>query len=131
VFPGESFDPVTTLRTVQAEKCTALHGVPTMFVAMLGAPEFGQFNLATLRTGIMAGSPCPIETMKRVVSDMHMGEVTIAYGMTETSPVSFQSAVDDPLEHRVATVGRIQPHLEVKLVDTHGETVGIGETGES
>ncbi len=130
VFPGESFDPVTTLRTVQAEKCTALHGVPTMFVAMLGAPEFGQFNLATLRTGIMAGSPCPIETMKRVVSDMHMGEVTIAYGMTETSPVSFQSAVDDPLEHRVATVGRIQPHLEVKLVDTHGETVGIGETGE-
>ena len=130
VFPGESFDPAATLRAVEAEKCTALHGVPTMFVAMLGSPEFGQFDLSTLRTGIMAGSPCPIETMKRVVSDMHMGEVTIAYGMTETSPVSFQSATDDPLEHRVSTVGRIQPHLEVKLVDGNGETVGIGETGE-
>ena len=130
VFPGESFDPVATLRAVATEKCTALHGVPTMFVAMLGAPEFGQFDLSTLRTGIMAGSPCPIETMKRVVSDMHMREVTIAYGMTETSPVSFQSAVDDPLEHRVSTVGRVQPHLEVKLVDANGETVGIGQTGE-
>jgi len=130
VFPGESFDPAATLRTVAAEKCTALHGVPTMFVAMLGAPEFGQFDLSNLRTGIMAGSPCPIKTMKRVVSDMHMREVTIAYGMTETSPVSFQSAVDDPPEHRVSTVGRIQPHLEVKLVDANGETVGIGRTGE-
>ncbi len=130
VFPSESFDPVATLRAVEAEKCTALHGVPTMFVAMLGAPEFGQFDLSRLRTGIMAGSPCPIETMKRVVSDMHMGEVTIAYGMTETSPVSFQSAVDDPLEHRVSTVGRVQPHLEVQLVDANGETVGIGQTGE-
>ena len=130
VFPGESFDPVATLRAVQAEQCTALHGVPTMFVAMLGVPAFGQFDLSRLRTGIMAGSPCPIETMKRVVSDMHMREVTIAYGMTETSPVSFQSAVDDPLDRRVSTVGRIQPHLEVKLVDGDGETVGIGQTGE-
>ncbi|MEO8543265.1 MAG: AMP-binding protein [Burkholderiaceae bacterium] len=130
VFPGESFDPVATLRVVATEKCTALHGVPTMFVAMLGAPEFGQFDLSSLRTGIMAGSPCPIEAMKRVVSDMHMGEVTIAYGMTETSPVSFQSSVDDALEQRVATVGRVQPHLEVKLVDINGETVGIGQTGE-
>ena len=130
VFPGESFDPVATLHSIETEKCTALHGVPTMFVAMLGTPEFGQFDLSTLRTGIMAGSPCPIETMKRVVSDMHMREVTVAYGMTETSPVSFQSAVDDPLEQRVSTVGRVQPGLEVKLVDIHGETVGIGQTGE-
>jgi len=130
VFPGESFDPAATLRAVATEKCTALHGVPTMFVAMLGTPEFGQLDLSSLRTGIMAGAPCPIETMKRVVSDMHMREVTIAYGMTETAPISFQSAVDDPFDARVSTVGRIQPHLEVKLVDTDGRTVGIGQAGE-
>lgn len=130
VFPGESFDPVATLAAVSAERCTALHGVPTMFVAMLGVPGFQDFDLASLRTGIMAGAPCPIETMKQVVTRMHMPEVTIAYGMTETSPVSFQSATDDSLEHRVTTVGRIQPHLEVKIVDESGQEVPVGDTGE-
>lgn len=130
VFPGESFDPVATLAAVSSERCTALHGVPTMFVAMLGVPNFSQFDLSTLRTGVMAGAPCPIETMKHVVSDMHMPEVTIAYGMTETSPISFQSSTDDNLERRVSTVGRVQPHLEVKLVDEAGQTVPVGATGE-
>ena len=113
VFPSEGFEPKATLDAVAEERCTALHGVPTMFIAQLDHPEFGRYDLSTLRTGIMAGSPCPIEVMKRVVSEMHMSEVTIAYGMTETSPVSFQSGTDDPLERRVSTVGRIQPHLEV------------------
>lgn len=130
VFPGESFDPVSTLAAVSSERCTALHGVPTMFVAMLGVPNFSQFDFSTLRTGVMAGAPCPIETMKHVVSDMHMPEVTIAYGMTETSPISFQSSTDDNLERRVSTVGRVQPHLEVKLVDEAGQTVPVGATGE-
>ncbi|MEO6031164.1 MAG: AMP-binding protein [Burkholderiaceae bacterium] len=130
VFPGESFDPVATLDAVERERCTALHGVPTMFVAMLGNARFAEFDLRSLRTGIMAGAPCPVETMKRVVADMHMREVTIAYGMTETSPVSFQSAVDDSLEHRVATVGRVQPHLEVKTVDAEGALVPIGTACE-
>lgn len=130
VFPGEGFDPVATLRAVEAEKCTALYGVPTMFVAMLDHPDFVRFDLSTLRTGIMAGAPCPIEVMKRVVSKMHMGEVTIAYGMTETSPVSFQSAVDDPLERRVSTVGRVHPHVEVKIVGDDGATLAPGERGE-
>ncbi len=130
VFPGESFDPAATLSAVEAEGCTALHGVPTMFIAELDHPDFANFDLSTLRTGIMAGSPCPIETMKRVVSQMHMSEVTIAYGMTETSPVSFQSSADDPMERRVTTVGQIQPHLEVKLIDTDGATVRVGEKGE-
>ena len=130
VFPAESFDPVSTLTTVTRERCTALHGVPTMFVAMLGVPNFSQFDFSTLRTGIMAGSPCPIETMKRVVADMHMPEVTIAYGMTETSPVSFQSDTADSLQRRVSTVGRVQPHLEVKIVDEAGHTVALGVTGE-
>ncbi|HET6598916.1 MAG TPA: AMP-binding protein [Burkholderiaceae bacterium] len=130
VFPGESFDPVATLSAVARERCTALHGVPTMFVAMLGSPRFAEFDLKSLRTGIMAGAPCPVETMKRVIADMHMHEVTIAYGMTETSPVSFQSAVDDSLEHRVATVGRVQPHLEVKTVDAEGAPVPIDTAGE-
>jgi fatty-acyl-CoA synthase len=130
VFPGEGFDPVATLRAVAQEKCTALYGVPTMFVAMLDHPEFGAFDLSMLRTGIMAGAPCPVEVMKRVNAKMHMREVTIAYGMTETSPVSFQSAVDDPLDRRVSTVGRIHPHVEVKIVGDKGETLKPGERGE-
>ncbi|KXU88688.1 AMP-binding protein [Paraburkholderia monticola] len=130
VFPGELFDPSATLAAVSDEKCTALHGVPTMFITELEAPEFAQYDLSTLRTGIMAGAPCPIETMKRVVSQMNMREVTIAYGMTETSPVSFQSSTDDPLDKRVTTVGRVQPHLEVKIVDIDGNVVPVGETGE-
>ncbi|HZZ63369.1 MAG TPA: AMP-binding protein [Roseiarcus sp.] len=130
VSPSEGFDPIATLETVQAEGCTGLHGVPTMFIAMLDHPEFGRFDLRTLRTGIMAGSPCPVEVMRRVVERMHMREVTIAYGMTETSPVSFQSAHDDPLERRVSTVGRIQPHIEVKIVDRDGRIVPPGVPGE-
>ncbi|MGA7197076.1 AMP-binding protein, partial [Roseiarcus sp.] len=130
VSPSEAFDPVATLEAVEAERCTGLHGVPTMFIAMLDHPEFGRFDLRALRTGIMAGSPCPVEVMRRVVERMHMREVTIAYGMTETSPVSFQSAHDDPLERRVSTVGRIQPHLEVKIVDNEGRIVPPGQPGE-
>ena len=130
VSPAEGFDPVATLEAVQAEGCTGLHGVPTMFIAMLDHPEFGRFDLRTLRTGIMAGSPCPVEVMRRVVERMHMREVTIAYGMTETSPVSFQSSHDDPIERRVSTVGRIQPHIEVKIVDRDGRIVPPGVPGE-
>ncbi|MBR0719482.1 AMP-binding protein [Bradyrhizobium liaoningense] len=130
VYPGEGFDPLVTLKTIQQEKCTALYGVPTMFIAELDHPEFSSFDLKSLRTGIMAGAPCPIEVMKRVNTEMHMREVTIAYGMTETSPVSFQSAVDDPLERRVSTVGRIHPHVEVKIVDLDGKIVKRGERGE-
>jgi fatty-acyl-CoA synthase len=130
VFPGEGFEPRATLAAVEAERCTALHGVPTMFIAELDHPDFALFDLKTLRTGIMAGAPCPIEVMKRVQRDMHMTEVTIAYGMTETSPVSFQSATDDPVEKRVSTVGRILPHLEVKIVDPDGHVVPVGEKGE-
>jgi fatty-acyl-CoA synthase len=130
VFPGEAFDPGATLKAVAEEKCTALHGVPTMFIAELDHPDFAIFDLSRLRTGIMAGSPCPIETMKRVVSQMHLAEITIAYGMTETSPVSFQSSTTDPLDKRTTTVGRIQPHLEVKVVDPLGNIVPVGETGE-
>ncbi len=130
VSPSEGFDPLATLEAVQAERCTGLHGVPTMFIAMLDHPEFARFDLTGLRTGIMAGSPCPVEVMRRVVDQMHMSEVTIAYGMTETSPVSFQSAYDDPLDRRVSTVGRIQPHIEVKIVDSEGRIVPPGVTGE-
>ncbi|MDA9528855.1 AMP-binding protein [Bradyrhizobium sp. CCBAU 25338] len=130
VYPGEGFDPLATLRAVEQEKCTALYGVPTMFIAELDHPEFKTFNLKSLRTGIMAGAPCPIEVMKRVNTEMNMREVTIAYGMTETSPVSFQSATDDPLERRVSTVGRIHPHVEVKVVDLEGKIVKRGERGE-
>ena len=130
VFPGEGFDPLTTLETVAEERCTALHGVPTMFIAELDHPDFGRFDLSTLRTGIMAGSPCPIEVMKRCIAKMNLSEITIAYGMTETSPVSFQSSTDDPLERRVSTVGRIQPHLEVKVVDSNGRIVPAGTPGE-
>jgi fatty-acyl-CoA synthase len=130
VYPGEGFDPGATLAAVHEERCTALHGVPTMFIAELGHPDFARFDLSCLRTGIMAGSPCPIEVMKQVNQQMHMTEVTIAYGMTETSPVSFQSSTDDPLDKRVSTVGRIQPHLEVKVVDGNGHPVPPGEKGE-
>jgi fatty-acyl-CoA synthase len=130
VFPSDGFDPLATLETVAAERCTALYGVPTMFIAELNHPEFARFDLGSLRTGIMAGSPCPIEVMKRCVSDMNMSEVTIAYGMTETSPVSFQTASDDPLERRVATVGRVHPHVEVKIVDAEGLIVPPNTPGE-
>jgi fatty-acyl-CoA synthase len=131
VYPNDAFDPLAVLETVQAERCTGLHGVPTMFIAELDHPRFREFDLSSLRTGIMAGSPCPIEVMKRVVSEMHMGEVTIAYGMTETSPVSCQSSTDTPLDKRVSTVGQVQPHLEVKIVDpASGETVATGTPGE-
>jgi fatty-acyl-CoA synthase len=130
VSPAEGFDPVATLEAVQAERCTGLHGVPTMFIAMLEHPEFARFDLRSLRTGIMAGSPCPVEVMRKVVDTMHMSEVTIAYGMTETSPVSFQSACNDPLERRVSTVGRVQPHIEVKIVDGQGRIVAPGIAGE-
>ncbi|MFB9261796.1 AMP-binding protein [Bradyrhizobium erythrophlei] len=130
VYPGEGFDPLATLTTAAQEKCTTLYGVPTMFIAELDRPEFSRFDLTALRTGIMAGAPCPIEVMKRVNTEMNMREVTIAYGMTETSPVSFQSATDDPLERRVSTVGRIHPHVEVKVVDLDGKVVPRGERGE-
>jgi fatty-acyl-CoA synthase len=130
VFPGEGFDPLATLQAVAEERCTALHGVPTMFIAQLDHPEFSRFDLSSLRTGIMAGSPCPIEVMKRAVGNMHLSEITIAYGMTETSPVSFQSSTEDPLERRVSTVGRIQPHVEVKIVDLNGRIVPTGTPGE-
>ncbi len=130
VYPGEGFDPLATLQTVEREKCTALYGVPTMFIAELDHPEFATFDLSSLRTGIMAGAPCPIEVMRRVNDAMNMRDVTIAYGMTETSPVSFQSATDDPLERRVSTVGRIHPHVEVKVVDLEGRIVARGERGE-
>jgi fatty-acyl-CoA synthase len=130
VFPGEGFDPLATLETVAAERCTALHGVPTMFIAQLDHPDFARFDLSSLRTGIMAGSPCPIEVMKRTVAQMNLSQITIAYGMTETSPVSFQSSTDDPLERRVSTVGRIHPHVEVKIVDAEGRIVPPGTPGE-
>jgi fatty-acyl-CoA synthase len=130
VFPSEAFEPLAALEAVEAERCTALHGVPTMFIAEMDHPEFKRFDLQSLRTGIMAGSPCPIEVMKRAVDQMHLGEITIAYGMTETSPVSFQSSTDDPLERRVSTVGRIQPHVEVKIVDGEGRVVPRGTPGE-
>ncbi|WFU45639.1 AMP-binding protein (plasmid) [Bradyrhizobium sp. CB82] len=130
VYPSESFEPLKTLEVVEAERCDVLYGVPTMFIAQLNHPEFPRFDLRALRRGIMAGAPCPIEVMKDVASKMHMSEITIAYGMTETSPVSFQSSRNDPLEMRVSTVGRIQPHLEVKIVDRQGRVVPRGEAGE-
>ena len=130
VVPGEGFDPLLTLRTVQDERCTALHGVPTMFIAMLDHPRFAGFDLSTLRTGIMAGSTCPVEVMRRVIEQMNMRDITIAYGMTDTSPVSFQTVPEDPFERRVDSVGRIQPHLEVRVVDGDGHTVPRGVPGE-
>ena len=130
VYPGPGFDPLAVLQTVAAERCTGLHGVPTMFIAELEHPEFGRFDLSSLRTGIMAGSPCPIEVMRRAVDRMNLREITICYGMTETSPVSFQSSTGDPLERRVSTVGRVHPHLEVKIVDAEGRIVPRGVPGE-
>ena len=130
VFPAESFQPEAVLSAVAAERCTALHGVPTMFIAELEHPSFREFDLSSLRTGIMAGAPCPIAVMRRVIDAMHMRELTICYGMTETSPVSFQSHVDDPLEKRVCTVGRIHPHVQVKIVNANGTTVPRGSPGE-
>ncbi|MFD8612788.1 AMP-binding protein [Streptomyces sp. NPDC059631] len=130
VVPAPSFDAEATLEAVQRERCTSLYGVPTMFIAELNLPGFASFDLSTLRTGIMAGSPCPVEVMKRVVAEMHMAEVSICYGMTETSPVSLQTRADDDLEHRTATVGRVLPHLEVKVVDPSGATVPRGTAGE-
>src|SRR5918995_1371816 len=127
VYPAEAFDPLATLQAVSEERCTALYGVPTMFIAQLDHPEFAKFDLKSLRTGIMAGSPCPIEVMKKVQSHMNMGEVTIAYGMTETSPVSTQCATDDPVERRVSTVGQVLPHIEIKIVDAEGKAVPRGE----
>jgi fatty-acyl-CoA synthase len=131
VIPGEAFDAQAVLETVQAERCTSLYGVPTMFIAELDHPEFERFDLSSLRTGIMAGSPCPVEVMRRVQSRMHMHEVTICYGMTETSPVSTQTALDDPLEKRVGSVGRVHPHVEIKIVDpASGAVVPRGAAGE-
>jgi fatty-acyl-CoA synthase len=130
IYPAAGFDALSVLETVASEGCTALHGVPTMFIAELEHPQFDRFDLSTLRTGIMAGAPCPVEIMRRVIDRMNMREITIAYGMTETSPVSFQSAADDPLERRVSTVGRILPHLEVKIIDQSGDIVARGERGE-
>jgi fatty-acyl-CoA synthase len=131
VVPGEAFDALSVMRTVEAERCTSLYGVPTMFIGELDHPEFSRFDFSSLRTGIMAGSPCPVEVMKRVIADMHMPEVTICYGMTETSPVSTQSKTNDPLETRVATVGSVHPHVEIKIVDPgSGAVVPRGTPGE-
>jgi len=130
VYPAEGFDPLATLEAIEAERCTALYGVPTMFIAELGHPEFKRFDLSSLRTGVMAGSPCPIEVMKRCVNEMNMREVTIAYGMTETSPVSTQTSYDDSLERRVGTVGRVHPHVEIKIVDGDGRIAPLGTPGE-
>ena len=131
VIPAEGFEPVATMETVQKERCTSLYGVPTMFIAELEHPRFGEFDFGSLRTGIMAGSPCPVEVMKKVQTVMHMPEMTIAYGMTETSPVATQCTTDDPLERRVATVGRAHPHVEIKVIDpANGAVVPRGTTGE-
>ena len=130
VIPGEAFDARDTLAAIDAEGCAALHGVPTMFQAMLDHPEFDSFDMRSLRTGIMAGAPCPEPLMRRVMERMHLHQITIGYGMTETSPISFQSAVDDPLDRRVSTVGRIQPHAECKVVGPDGRTLPVGQQGE-
>jgi fatty-acyl-CoA synthase len=131
VYPAEAFEPAAVLQSIQDERCTALYGVPTMFIGELDHPSFDQYDLTSLRTGLMAGSPCPIEVMRKVIDRMHMREVEIAYGMTETSPVSFQSRLDDSIERRVATVGRVMPHVEVKLIDpATGQVVPAGEPGE-
>jgi len=131
VIPSPGFEPDAVLAAVQAERCTSLYGVPTMFIAELALPGFAAYDLSTLRTGIMAGSPCPVEVMKRVVSEMHMAEVTICYGMTETSPVSTQTRADDDMERRVSTVGRVHPHVEVKIIDPEtGQVVPRGTPGE-
>ncbi|HTN10690.1 MAG TPA: AMP-binding protein [Acetobacteraceae bacterium] len=130
IYPGEGFDPLGTLEAIQAERCTALYGVPTMFIAQMDHPDFASYDISSLRTGIMAGSPCPIEVMRRAMDKMHLRDITIAYGMTETSPVSFQTGLDDPVERRVATVGRIHPHVECKVIDAEGRIVPAGTPGE-
>jgi fatty-acyl-CoA synthase len=131
VIPGEAYDPLAVMQTVQDERCTSLYGVPTMFIGELNHPEFRSFDFSTLRTGIMAGAPCPVEVMKKVKTDMHIDGITIMYGMTETSPVSTQSAIGDPLEKQVGTVGRVYPHVEIKVISPEtGEIVRRGETGE-
>ncbi len=130
VFPGEGFDPLATLETVAAERCTSLYGVPTMFIAELDHPDFNKFDLSSLRTGMMAGSPCPIEIMRQCIDKMHLTELTIGYGMTETSPVSFQTAIGDPIEKQTGTVGRIHAHVEAKVIDAEGRVVPRGAPGE-
>jgi fatty-acyl-CoA synthase len=131
VIPAEAFDPVATMECVQAERCTSLYGTPTMFIGELDSPRLGEFDFSSLRTGIMAGSPCPVEVMKKVLTTMHMPEVTIMYGMTETSPVSTQSLIGDPLEKQTGTVGKVYPHLEIKIVDSEtGRIVPRGNAGE-
>ena len=130
IYPAAGFEPLAVLETVATERCTGLYGVPTMFIAEMGHPDFARYDLTTLRTGIMAGAPCPVEVMKAVMERMNMRDITIAYGMTETSPVSFQTSTDDPIARRVSTVGRIQPHLEAKVIDADGGTVPRGVAGE-
>jgi fatty-acyl-CoA synthase len=130
VFPAPVFDSGATLAAIDSERCTALYGVPTMFIGVLGHADFERFDVSSLRTGIMAGSPCPVEVMKAVVSRLNMSEITIGYGMTETSPISFQTSPDDPLDRRVSTIGRVQPHVEVKVVDAAGQVVPRGTPGE-
>jgi len=130
VYPCDVFNPLSSLKAIEQEKCTAAYGVPTMFIAMLEHEQFNEFDLSSLRTGIMAGSPCPREIMQRVNDRMHMSQVTICYGMTETSPVSAQSMVDDPIETRVNTVGRIHPHVEIKIIDRNGKIVPRGKLGQ-
>ena len=131
VIPAAGFDPAATLKAVTEERCTALYGVPTMFIAMQNDPTFADADFSRLRTGIMAGSICPVEVMKHCINDMNMAEVSIAYGMTETSPVSCQTRADDDLDRRTATIGRVHPHVEIKVVDpATGETVERGRTGE-
>jgi fatty-acyl-CoA synthase len=130
VYPGEGFDPLATLEAIAEERCTAVYGVPTMFIAEMDHPDFAKFDLSSLRTGTMAGSPCPIEVMKRACTSMHLSDIVIGYGMTETSPASFASATDDSVERRVATVGRVLPHVEAKVIDTEGRIVPRGTAGE-
>ena len=130
VFPSEAFDPLETLEALHGERCTAMYGVPTMFIAMMEHPDFQRFDFSAMRTGCMAGAPCPVEYMDRAMGEMNMSGVTAAYGMTETSPVSTQCDVDDPVRMRVETVGRIQPHVEIKIIDAGGNTVPVGERGE-
>ena len=130
VFPGEAFDPLETLQTVEAEGCTALHGVPTMFITELDHPRFGEFDLSSLRTGIMAGAPCPVEIMKRVISQMHMEDILIGYGQTEVSPLNHMTLPNDSLERRTETVGRAVPWVEIKVIDDSNRVVPVGEKGE-
>ncbi|OUS24594.1 AMP-binding protein [Gammaproteobacteria bacterium 45_16_T64] len=130
VFPSDAFDPLSVLQTIESEKCTALHGVPTMFIAELETPEFDTFDLSSLRTGIMAGGPCPAEVMKRLIEKMHMSEITIMYGQTETSPVNHMTAIDAPIDKRCETVGKVGPHQEIKIINEEGKVVPLGEKGE-